>query len=134
MMNWKVLKMNLMKIWNKEVPLSYVYDYLLGNYRYSLYYSKYGHFLLRDFIVQQIEFRISVMNIQCYNNGECIKCGCATTNLQMCNRMCDDKCYPIMMSKKEWNKFKRLDIFVDNKNSLFWYNSNGKLNKQIYCN
>jgi hypothetical protein len=46
------------------------------------------------------------MKKECYDNGECIMCGCSTTALQMCNKACEGKCYPAMMDKKMWVKFK----------------------------
>lgn len=45
------------------------------------------------------------MNQECYAKGFCIKCGCHTTALQMCNKSCEGNCYPKMMSKKLWNSF-----------------------------
>jgi len=72
--------------------------------RYKIYYSK-NKFLIRKHILEQIDFRIKVMNKECYDKGYCIKCGCHTTALQMCNKSCDGNCYPEMMSKKDWNKF-----------------------------
>ncbi|MGL6108266.1 MAG: hypothetical protein ACRC03_19260 [Romboutsia sp.] len=42
------------------------------------------------------------MNKECLNKGACIKCGCRTTELQMCNKACNDNCYPRILSKKEW--------------------------------
>ena len=50
------------------------------------------------------------MNEECYNNGECIKCGCATTALQMCNKMCKGMCYPRMMNKWQWDYFTEFKI------------------------
>ena len=46
------------------------------------------------------------MNKDCYNNGQCIRCGCMTTALQMANKKCEGNCYPPMMDRKKWKKFK----------------------------
>ena len=86
-----------------------IWYYIQGNFRYKIFASK----LMREHIEEQIEFRIANMNKECYNNGECVICGCATTALQMCNKSCDGLCYPRMMSKKEWLAFKNGDVFKD---------------------
>jgi len=79
-----------------------VFDYLIGNYRYILFYSPLK-FLIRKHIREQIAYRINSMDILCYTKGSCIACGCTTTELQMCNRACDKDCYPAMVDKKTWN-------------------------------
>ena len=76
------LKNHLINFFKGNVPLKDVWYYIQGNYRYMLYYSKF-RFLIRQHIRRQIALRILVMNEECYSNGECIKCGCATTPLQM---------------------------------------------------
>lgn len=81
-----------------------VYDYLLGNYRQFMYYN--FPFMLRKHIIEQYEWRLKIMNQTCLNNGECIKCGCQTPNLQFANKACEGACYPPMVSKKLWNKIK----------------------------
>ncbi len=96
------MKKYLKQIINGDRPLKDVWHYIVGNYRYILYYSNLK-FLIRKHILEQIEFRINNMNKECYDSGECIKCGCSTTALQMCNKSCEGKCYPKMLSKKMWN-------------------------------
>lgn len=91
-------------------------NYLLGNYRYKLYYNERLVFLMRDHIYEQIAFRISVMDRDCYHNGECKKCGCSTTALQMANKACGKPCYPAMMNKKRWNKVGKVFIRLHAKN------------------
>jgi hypothetical protein len=34
------------------------------------------------------------MDIDCYLDGSCKKCGCETTALQMANKACAGNCYP----------------------------------------
>lgn len=80
-------------------------DYFQGYTRYRLYYSKL-RFLLRIHIVEQFEFRISIMDDQCLFSGSCKICGCDTTALQMADRSCDEPCYPVMMNSKDWDSFK----------------------------
>lgn len=90
----------------KKAPinLANIIAYITGNVRYQLYYSKYK-FLIRTHIREQIDFRIKVMDKACYENGECVICGCQTTALQMSNKACDKPCYPRMLSKKRWKEF-----------------------------
>ncbi len=82
-----------------------IISYFVGNFRYKLYYSKYS-FLIRDHIKEQIDYRIEVMDRDCYNQGSCIMCGCSTTALQMADKACDKPCYPPMVKKKYWLKEK----------------------------
>jgi hypothetical protein len=85
---------------------SNVYHYFLGNYRYKIYYSRYFKWLMRKHIRQQIAWRITVMDKECYNNGSCKICGCETIHLQCANKSCDKPCYPEMMSRYDWKYFK----------------------------
>ena len=78
--------------------------YVQGNLRYQLYYSKFK-FLIRDHILDQIDWRIAMMNQTCYDQGSCVECGCVTTALQMSDKACDGMCYPPMMNEKDLRKF-----------------------------
>lgn len=88
----------------KKITLKNIKAYLQGNYRYRLYYSKFK-WLIRKHIREQIDYRIEIMNPECYKRGTCIGCGCMTTALQMANKQCDGNCYPPMLSKIEWLRF-----------------------------
>ena len=90
----------------KEINLNNIISYLVGNYRYKLYYSRFN-WLLRKHIRKQIDFRIDYMDKECLDNGECKLCGCQTTALQMANKQCDKPCYPPMVGKKAWDRFIR---------------------------
>lgn len=119
---WKQMK----RVTSGERPLIDVWYYLQGNYRYKLYYNDYLVFLLRGHIKEQIKFRINVMNAACYERGECIKCGCQTTMLQMCNKTCEGYCYPPMMTKKDWIRFKQGYQCCNWNDSYIWlYRDNG---------
>lgn len=83
-----------------------VWYYTQGNIRYKVYYSKLKNILIRGYIREQIDYRIKVMDQECYTMGVCKMCGCTTTALQMCNKKCDGNCYPPMMNKRKWKKFK----------------------------
>lgn len=118
-----------MQIISGEKSAKDIWHYLLGNYRYSLYYSSYKN-LIRKHILEQIEFRVKNMDQQCFNDGECKLCGCSTIALQMANKACDKPCYPTMMNKKEWEMFKRGAIFVD-KGCRWMMTINNNLKKLI---
>lgn len=99
--------MNVKKLFKlffkRGMKISDIYHYLLGNYRYKLYYSPTLVHLMRGHIYEQITYRIEVqMNRTCYDNGECIHCGCETTKLQMSNRACDGGCYTQLMNREDW--------------------------------
>jgi hypothetical protein len=80
--------------------------FLQGRYRYRAYYSKNFKWLLRKHIVEQIMWRISVMDPKCLADGACKICGCETTALQMANKACPKPCYPKMMEKRQWQDYK----------------------------
>lgn len=95
--------------WKKFLKFEYsffdVIDYFRGNYRYAIYYSKHFKWLMRPHIKEQIDYRIVVMDSECYNNGSCKICGCATTNLQMANKACEGDCYLPLLDRKNWRFF-----------------------------
>jgi len=88
----------------KKTPKN-IWAYFQGNIRYKLYYSRFRN-LLPAHIIQQYEYRLQVMDQACYDEGSCKLCGCQTTQLQMANKPCDKPCYPAMMGKKQWKKYK----------------------------
>jgi hypothetical protein len=61
---------------------------------------------MRQHIFEQINWRIGVMNKECYAKGQCIKCGCETTALQMAAKSCEGDCYPPLLNKDRWRLFK----------------------------
>lgn len=93
-----------------------IISYIQGNLRYKAYYSKNFKWLIRDHIREQIDFRIKVMDKECYDNGSCKLCGCSTTALQMADKACDKPCYPPMMCKTKWDAIKELLISTYEKN------------------
>lgn len=103
-----------------------IYYYLQGNFRHILFYSNFA-FLIRKHILEQINSRVLSMKKECYDTGSCVKCGCGTIELQMCNKACKGLCYPEMQSKKKWNILKRHGVI--NSKSYFWELENGKFKK-----
>ena len=91
----------------EKVTLLSMWYYLQGTIRYQFFYHKYLRKLIRLHIFEQITYRISVMDPECYSEGYCKMCGCNTTALQMANKQCNKPCYPKMMGKKKWKNFKK---------------------------
>lgn len=89
----------------KKFKVTDVWHYLVGNVRYWLYYEGY-RWLLPKHIVEQYEWRVRVMRKECYDRGECVECGCVTTKLQFADKACAGSCYPVMMGRGEWNRYK----------------------------
>lgn len=94
-----------------KINLKNIYSYLIGNYRYRLYYTKQLNWLLRPHIAEQITYRINSMDADCFYQGQCKMCGCQTTALQMANKACDKPCYPSMISRSKWKKLKGAKFF-----------------------
>lgn len=95
-----------------------IWHYLIGNYRYKLFYSKstkgvIKHWLMREHIWEQINYRVSVMDKECLNKGQCKICQCATIQLQMSSKRCEGICYPTMMNKKDWERFKVNGLYTE---------------------
>ena len=106
-----------------QINFENIVAYLQGNIRYKIYYSRWK-FLIPYYIMDQIVHRIMSMKIECYNNGSCTECGCRTTQLQMCNKACEGKCYPKMLSRKRWKfMLKGSPISIDN---TLWILEHGK--------
>jgi hypothetical protein len=72
------------------------------------------------------------MNPECYTRGECIKCGCMTTNLQMASKACEGNCYPKFISAGRWEVFKQLKSFIVDDYKWELRNSPSDINKLIY--
>lgn len=88
-----------------KVDFSNIVAYLQGWLRYKLYYSRFK-FLIRKHIIEQIDFRIKYMDKECYENGSCKLCGCATTALQMANKQCEKPCYPPILNRFNWDRLR----------------------------
>jgi len=111
-----------------DYSLSNIKHYLVGNFRYKLYYGKWD-WLILPHIKEQIDFRIKYMNPKCFATGSCEICGCKTTALQMSNKACDNPCYPTMMNSKRWKSFKGGGTHFDRTLKMFWQIRNSELIK-----
>lgn len=87
-----------------KLKIKDIFYYFEGTVRYHMYYSKFKK-LIRPHIREQIELRILVMDMECFNKGYCKCCGCKTTALQMCSKACEGNCYPPILNKIQWVHF-----------------------------
>lgn len=124
-MNKGVKHLEIMK---KETKLNIrnIIAFIQGHFRYRIYYSKFA-FLIRTHIKEQIELRISSMKTECFMKGQCVKCGCQTTHLQMSNKSCEGVCYPRMLSKNLWSRLKEGYMVLSE--GYLWYIDNNKFKK-----
>lgn len=68
--------------------------------------------LLPGYKQEQFLFRLQTMNQECLKSGNCVVCGCETPQLQLADDACDGKCYPVMMNKEDWEKYKKEENIV----------------------
>ena len=81
-----------------------MWNYFVGNYRYFLYTKKIP--LIRKHIKEQYEWRLTLANPTCLDNGSCIKCGCKTPELLFSSNSCEGECYSDLVSRKLWRRIK----------------------------
>lgn len=73
---------------------------------------KYGG-ALKDHIVEQIVWRLTVSKPECLAAKECY-CGCPIPELQFADKACEHRCYPEMMNKRAWKEYKQtMDIRME---------------------
>lgn len=100
-----------------KVTASNIRAFIQGHLVYYLYYSMFD-FLIPNYIKEQIEVRISSMNVDCYLTGSCVACGCKTTQLQMSRRACSNFCYPRFLGKDTWKWLKEGNKIVSQ--NIIW--------------
>lgn len=108
-----------------KVTIKNIFSFIQGNMRYKVYDTKYGKYLIRKKVREQIEARIASMNKLCYVQGSCVTCGCVTVKLQMANKACDGFCYPPMLGSRQWTLLKAGYKITDT-NGIAWKLQNGK--------
>lgn len=82
-----------------------ILNYIVGTTLYHMYYRGF-EWAIPGHIVEQYVYRVAKMNRACYEGGSCVKCGCRTTELQFAFKPCEGDCYPPMMSKSKWARYK----------------------------
>ena len=90
-----------MKIGKYNITLKNIKAYIQGNYR--LLSERFGK--LDTHIKEQVIYRDTVADLECKRIGEC-KCGCPLPDLYYADKTCEDSCYPELMDKDTWEKFK----------------------------
>lgn len=98
----------LKKLIKGEITLIDIFYYVQGHTREYLYYSKYKwlKYIIRKHIREQFEWRLKVMDQECYSSGQCKICGCSIPALTFCDKKCHKPCYPKMLSRFEWEWYK----------------------------
>lgn len=71
----------------KKNPKIVLY-YLIGNYRYYIYYSKF-RWLLRKSVIKTIERLLKNIDTECFNQASCKKCGCKVPQQNFGGKPCD---------------------------------------------
>lgn len=127
------LYQNLKDVLMGKRNVSDVWHYLVGHYRYWLWYTvnkdtSIKPKLMRQHIWEQINYRISQMNPKCYAAGSCERCGCNTTELQMASKTCEGLEYPPMINKNSWDKYK-IGKYTVVQGLFTWVNADGFFNK-----
>src|SRR5688500_11169278 len=64
-------------------------------------------FNLEPHLYEQIIWRRTVVNPECWELGYCRFCGCEILGKTMEDRACEDNCYPEMMDSSMWNIYKK---------------------------
>lgn len=84
--------------------------FLQGNYR--LLADQFEFIKPPEHIKEQAIWRLEEVkrkSPECYENGACQFCGCDIDGKVMEDRACEEGCYPIMMTAKEWTIFKEIN-------------------------
>ena len=115
-----------------KINLKNIWAYIQGQVRYRIYYSQKFKWLMRKHIKEQIDWRIRIMNRECYNQGSCITCGCQTVHLQMADKPCDGDCYPRLYSARRWKSLKCPLMRLQEKNQKGFQDLCYGLNKSYY--
>lgn len=94
-----------MKLGKYNLTLKNVKAYIQGNVR--LIQDKYGEgFMdLSTHVKEQVIMREALAKPACVIKKEC-DCGCAIPDLFYADKTCEDACYPVLLNRDEWNKFK----------------------------
>lgn len=110
-----------------EIPRIDAWYFIQGHYREWLYYTYPA--LLRKHIKEQIDWRMIVVDKECWNTGACKICGCSQPALLMSDKACDKPCYFSMLNKKSWRFFKDFN-FIIHAGSIYEYDPATQILKQ----
>lgn len=97
-----------------KINLKNIKGYLQAHYRQVL--DDMG--FLEKHVYEQWVYRIGVMDESCLINGMC-PCECEVPAKQLEDRSCENHCYKNMLSKEEWEEYKReIDTKQDFKRAI----------------
>jgi hypothetical protein len=101
-----------MKIGKYNFTLKNIKSFIQGKTRMLV--ERFGNefFSLDEHIKEQIVWRETKSNNECINNKEC-KCGCPLPDMFFADKACEDECYPVMMTKEEWETYKTNNLLND---------------------
>ena len=94
-----------------EIPKVDAWYFIQGHVRETLYYSRFK-FFIRRYVKEQIEWRMIVVDKECWNTGQCKLCGCSQPALLMSDKTCHKPCYFPMLNRKEWRVFKEYGLYI----------------------
>jgi hypothetical protein len=112
--------MNLLKKFNnwwnapKRAPIS------IGNIKAVIQSFFRRRRELPNHIKEQIINRIELSNPRCKETNVCV-CGCDWSDLIYADKSCENNCYPEMMDKKSWKKYKNDKGKSQNRNIGYTY-------------
>lgn len=95
-----------MKIGNYDITLHNITKYATAKVRKARHYYGGDILGLDEHIVEQFEWRKTKAKAECMEKGACVECGCETPDLFYASEPCEGNCYPDMMDKEEWKKYK----------------------------
>ncbi len=81
----------------REVTPRNVWAYVTGNLRFFAFRTRGLRWAVGRAFRLQIVFRLLMMREECYDRGQCVRCGCRTVNLQFAAKACEGNCYPPLM-------------------------------------
>lgn len=91
--------------------------------------------IIGDHIYEQVQYRLGIMDENCLKNKQC-PCTCSVPNKQYEDRQCENKCYGDMLSKENWEQFKKENNITKNliehnlflRRDLIWPTNENKIN------
>jgi hypothetical protein len=109
----------------RKIRIRDIWYYIQGNFRFWIF--RRWRFLMREHVIEQVVARMMSADKRCLDGGACIICGCHMPQLMFADKSCDKPCYPPMMSRNEWDVFKREGGDSE------WNYINGRFHRIIEC-
>lgn len=87
---------------SQKITLNNIYNFLEGNARMFTDKFQVAH------IKEQIAYRMLLCSDDCAKQNKCIKCGCEYPARVYSSQSCNKDRFPDMVSRLEWEEFKKL--------------------------